>query len=427
MSDKMSSDSNRMMSSDRTMSDKMSSEVKVESITNFKQKNRDSIQFTWNNPKQHIIHGLQRTIISEICTLTIDMVMIDNNTSTMADQVLSLRLGLIPMESSLANEFLFPEECDCENFCHKCSIKMTLNVACYENEYHVTSKDLVSDDKRSRPIHESSLPDRFLGEDGFGPGIFLVTLTKNQCIKLSCIVRKGNGKIHGKWNPTSRVTFLPSPDVKVNLKRYHKINEIMEEKLKKDLEEQIRLKYTSKYQKNLEAAVKKELEEEMEEEAIEGEENGEREGEGEREKVREERFQKMLRERVDSAMDSLVHEYLPSLIEKNKIDWRKQWMESCPKGVFKGIDDINDIEDFGEKWWTPANNDECIVCNACITEAEDRLEIDNLITVTHNTSKFVCEIDGTGVLPPKEILLRAIDILNDKLKVLRSDIVNLLN
>ena len=99
----------------------MSTHENIESITNFEQKNRDAIQFTWNNPKQHVIHGLQRIMIAEISTLAIDMVMIDANTSILADQELSLRLGLIPMESTHANEFLLPDECDCENFCSKCS------------------------------------------------------------------------------------------------------------------------------------------------------------------------------------------------------------------------------------------------------------------------------------------------------------------
>ena len=374
------------------------------SIENFLQRDRDSIQFTWNNPKQHLIHGIQRVMISEIPTLAIDMVMIDENSSIMADQELSLRLGLIPMLSDHANEFLLPDECECENFCSKCSIRLSLNVSCYEGEYHVTSKDFICHDDRSRPVHESTLPDQFLGDDGFGPGVFILTLIKNQRIRLSCIVRKGFGKIHGKWNPTSRVSFIPTPKVKVNLKRYNRMNEITEEKLKDDLEHQIRLKYTAKCSKNIEGKLRKEVEQ-----LSLTDQN----------RCDEKYFKELLAERVESMIQSIIDEHLEDLLKKNRLDWKKQWVDSCPRGVFKGIDDI---EDYGEKWWTPVNNDECIVCNACILEAEDRLEIDNLITVSHSKSKFRCNIDGTGVLHPKKILIDAIDILQDKFNELLKEI-----
>lgn len=94
------------------------------SITNIVRKNKDALQFEWNDPQQPIIHALQRIMISDVPTLAIDMIMVDENTSILADPELALRLGLIPMESSLADSFLFPDECECENFCHKCSIRM---------------------------------------------------------------------------------------------------------------------------------------------------------------------------------------------------------------------------------------------------------------------------------------------------------------
>jgi hypothetical protein len=87
------------------------------------------------------------------------------------------------MESSMADFFLFPDECDCENFCPKCSIRVYLNVACYTDRYDVTSKDLTFHDKRTRPLHESSLPDKFLGEDGMGPGIFIVLFAPHRLLR----------------------------------------------------------------------------------------------------------------------------------------------------------------------------------------------------------------------------------------------------
>lgn len=377
-------------------------------ITNFKQKNRESIQFVWNNPKQHIIHALQRSVISDVPTLSIDMVMVDENTSMMADQELSLRLGLIPIESAFANEFYMPDECDCENFCSKCSIRMTLNVSCYEDKYDVTSKDLYCDSGyvKARPVHESNLPDKFLGEDGFGPGILLVTLIKNQSIRLSCIVRKGTGKIHGKWNPTSKIIFVPLPVVSLNMKNYEKLNQTMETKLRQDIENDLRTKYEPKCKKYLEPIVRKEIEDSSETE------------------FNEDLYKSTLSDRTKSMIDSIVDEHLETLVQRNKIDWKKKWIDNCPRGVFKRRDEVEEVD---EKWWTPANNNSLIVCNACIREAQDVMEMDNLITVGFDEHNFTCKIVSTGVLGPKEILLRSVQQLKTKFFALQMEMANLMN
>jgi DNA-directed RNA polymerase II subunit RPB3 len=65
------------------------------SISNIVHKNRDAIQFEWQDPQQPVIHALQRIMISDVPTLAIDMVMVDENTSILADPELSLRLGKI--------------------------------------------------------------------------------------------------------------------------------------------------------------------------------------------------------------------------------------------------------------------------------------------------------------------------------------------
>ena len=378
-------------------------------ITGFKQTDIDSIQFIWNNPKQHIIHALQRSIISDVPTLCIDMVMVDENTSMLADQELALRLGLLPIESKFANEFLMPDECDCENFCNKCSVKMTLNVACYGDRYDVTSKDLRCDPGyvTARPVHESSLPKKYLGNDGFGPGILLVTLIRNQTIRLSCIVRKGTGKIHGKWNPTSKITFVPMPVVNINMKKFKKLNQTMEKKLRQDIENDLRTKYEPKCKKYLEPIIKKEVEE--------SNESGE---------LNQELYKTLLSERTLAMINSIVAEHLEQSVQKNKIDWQKKLLDSCPRGVFK---DLKNLEDVDEKWWSPANNNSYMVCNACIRESEDVLEVDNLITVGNDEKNFICKMAGTGVLSPKEILLRSIQQLRVRFVGLEMEMANLLN
>lgn len=384
----------------------MSNEV-LTNITKLDAAN-DKLRFIWNNPNQAVIHALQRIISSELNTLAIDMVMIDDNTSILSDKELALRLGLIPMDSRLADSFLLPDECECENFCEKCSVKMTLRVSCYGDRLDVTSKDLYFTDSRTRPVHESGLPDEFLGGKygENGPGIFIVPLVKNQRIKLSCIVRKGNGKIHGKWNPTSKAVFVPAPVVKVNMKKFHNLNKDMEKKLRKELEVQIREVHTAKVKVALEDRVREEM-------------KGREQDEDYREV-----FKQTLETRVEDTLLSIIARDIDELVEKNRIDWKSQWINSCPKGVFR---DIQDIEDMGnvKGWVKPENNDACIVCNACVMEAEEIMNVQNLIKVKHSEDRFMCKIDGIGVLDVKDILMRSLDVLDGRLECLETEMEKL--
>jgi DNA-directed RNA polymerase II subunit RPB3 len=296
---------------------------------------KNELTFRWHNPSQSVAHSLSRIIISEINTLAIDLVMIEKNTSVLTDEQLSLRLGLIPMSSELADTFLFPDECECESYCKKCSIVMKLEVVCRNDYYNVTSKDLFWQDQRTRPIHESGLPESFLGRDGYGPGILIVPLIKNQVIKASCIIRKGTGEIHSKWNPVSKCIFRPASTVKVNMRK----------------------------------------------------------------------------------MNAL----LKSNDGKKKFE---HWVQSCPRNVFS-----NDIEDLVsstnfEGSGVPSRKDECINCNACVQEA-DLLDVPGLVHVGFDESDLICDIQSIGVLPPKDILLKSVDVLMEKCKNMEQTLLSI--
>jgi hypothetical protein len=52
--------------------------------------------------------------------------------------------------------------------------------------------------------------------------------------------------------------------------------------------------------------------------------------------------------------------------------------------------------------------------------------MDNLITVDFSESRFICNIVGLGAIQPKEILLTAIDILDNKYAALEEAMNKLL-
>ncbi len=71
-----------------------------------------------------------------------------------------------------------------------------------EQTRDVTSLELRSAHPDIRPVLETPT----------SPGILVVKLRKNQEIKLKCIAKKGVGKEHAKWSPTTAVAFEYDPD-----------------------------------------------------------------------------------------------------------------------------------------------------------------------------------------------------------------------
>lgn len=121
---------------------------------------KDTIKFTLHKADLSIANALRRIMISEVPTMAIEFVKIKQNTSSMHDEYIAHRLGLIPLQSSNVDSFNYPHECSCtndKNTCALCSVKFILKVkntggaelgdeALHEGEerqiMHVTSKDL---------------------------------------------------------------------------------------------------------------------------------------------------------------------------------------------------------------------------------------------------------------------------------------------
>lgn len=137
--------------------------------------------------------------------MAIDLVEIECNTSVLPDEMIAHRLGLIPLLStgSIVRDFKYTRDCACTQYCEQCSVELTLNVRCTDDQTRdVTSAELISNHPAVRPVHDGQLE----------AGILLIKLRRNQEIRVRCIAKKGVGKEHAKWSPVSAVSFEYDPD-----------------------------------------------------------------------------------------------------------------------------------------------------------------------------------------------------------------------
>lgn len=163
--------------------------IEVEELT------EENIKFVLYDCTLGLANALRRVIMTEIPTLAIDIVQFDKNYTVIPEEMTTDRLGLIPIESSSAEKYLYPKDCSCKSFCKQCSISISLNARNDNNTpWTVTSKEFFVEDDAANigdPVYPS----------------IITRLGRKQAIKCKCRAVKGTGKKHSKWSPVSTVAF----------------------------------------------------------------------------------------------------------------------------------------------------------------------------------------------------------------------------
>ncbi|MEM0444900.1 MAG: DNA-directed RNA polymerase subunit D [Nitrososphaerota archaeon] len=132
-------------------------------------------------------NALRRIIINEVPTMAVEEVLVIENTSVLANEVLAHRISLIPFVTDIDN-YVLPEKCDCGSAlgCDKCSVRFSLRRTSKEEVETVYAADLLreSGSEKVAPIS----------------GDFqIVKLAPGQSVELELYVRLGKGKKHAKW------------------------------------------------------------------------------------------------------------------------------------------------------------------------------------------------------------------------------------
>ena len=150
-------------------------------------------------------NGIRRAIVGDVPTLSIDTVDFYENTSVMFDEVLALRIGLVPLKTDLDTYELPDEDADEEERDPSTEVSLTLDVEADDEERTVYSSDLESEDPAVEPA-DKNVP--------------LIKLKPGQAVVAECIARLGRGRDHAKHQG----------GVSVGYKHLHRLTEDGEER-----------------------------------------------------------------------------------------------------------------------------------------------------------------------------------------------------
>ena len=158
---------------------------------------KEKISFTIKGTDHVLVNTLRRMILEEVPTLAIEDINCIDNTSALSDEMLALRLGLIPLVTDLKS-YVLPEEAKNEldprtflNFKMKVTGPKT-----------VLASDLNSQDSKVQPVY---------------PEMIIAKLLEKQAIELEATAILGSGKRHMKFAP-GLAYFYNTPIVKVKQK-----------------------------------------------------------------------------------------------------------------------------------------------------------------------------------------------------------------
>ncbi|AAS51800.1 ADL120Cp [Eremothecium gossypii ATCC 10895] len=168
---------------------------------------KDNVDFILSNVDLSLANSLRRIMIAEIPTLAIDSVEIESNTSVLADEFISHRLGLVPLQSKDIDQLVYCRDCFCEDHCDRCSVLLTLHaVGESESTTNVYAKDLqIVSDLGGKNIGHPIIQDKEAN------GVLICKLRKGQELRLKCVAKKGIAKEHAKWSPAAAIEFEYDP------------------------------------------------------------------------------------------------------------------------------------------------------------------------------------------------------------------------
>ena len=170
------------------------------------EKDQKHVKLLFEGYQRSFVNAVRRLALSEVPVLAIDDVVILDNTSPVYDEVVSHRLGLIPL-STPVDRYPLPEDCDCgsPSGCSKCRVMLVLDAVAGEEARTVFSGELVGPEDPDVKPSSSTIP--------------IVKLAPGQRLKIEAYARMGRGWEHAKWQASNISVLKPHPLVVVKKAR----------------------------------------------------------------------------------------------------------------------------------------------------------------------------------------------------------------
>lgn len=168
--------------------------IKLEKIKDERKKNK--LTFLVKNSDEVFANTIRRFILEEVPTLAVEDLEIKDNSSALYDEMLALRLGLIPIKTDLKS-YELKEKCKCNGAgCAQCELKITLKA---NKKGYVYAEEAQSADPECVFAH---------------PKMPVAKLLSKQKIDVIMTAILGKGKEHAKWSP-GLPTYRREPSIKI--------------------------------------------------------------------------------------------------------------------------------------------------------------------------------------------------------------------
>ncbi|MCM2325170.1 MAG: DNA-directed RNA polymerase subunit D [Candidatus Woesearchaeota archaeon] len=141
-------------------------------------------------------NALRRIMLTEVPVMAMEDIEIRKNSSAMYDEILTHRLGLIPLTTDLTSYELPKTQADIDEKKAVCTLELTLKEKGPKTVY---ASDLKSKDPKVKPVY---------------PKMPIVKLLKDQELEIVATAVLGKGKDHAKWSP-GHVWYNYSPKITI--------------------------------------------------------------------------------------------------------------------------------------------------------------------------------------------------------------------
>lgn len=169
----------------------------------------DTHSITIKNATVPFLSTLRRIFLTDIPSLSIDLITITNNSSNMPNEMLCHRIGMIQLPF-----IKLKRECQCTVKCKDCSVILSLDKSAHK-VMNINGNDLVCDMLDTSKLN----------------GV-ITKLSERQSIKLEGIAKNGTAKDHSKFQAVNVCSFIKNNEkfsgLKVELAEHREVHEVLE-------------------------------------------------------------------------------------------------------------------------------------------------------------------------------------------------------